>query len=212
MGISLDRVGKRYHDRWILRGVDLRIEPGMALALLGPNGIGKSTLLLMAAGLLRPSEGLVSWTMTDGQPGQEGAMAAQVAFAAPYVDFPEELPLNELIRHHFRFRPLRPGVDQASLPELWQLATSTDRPVRTFSSGMKQRVRLGLNFWTDVPFLFLDEPLTNLDESGKAWFDRCLAAEPAHRCRVIASNREDEVDACGVRVDVREFAPGHTRS
>lgn len=206
MEISLDRIGKRFRGNWVFRGLDRSIVQAERLAVLGPNGSGKSTLLQIMAGLLLHSEGEVN--LLDGNRRQlspEEHVQA-VSFTAPYLDLPEELPLGVLIKHHFRFRPLKSGLSGTDLPAMWMLEREVDVPVRYFSSGMKQRVKLGLALTTETPIVLLDEPLTNLDDRGREWYFDQIHHWTVDRTIIVASNRPDEYAFCTSQLDIRDFA------
>ncbi len=195
MRLTSSQLSKRYGNRWILR--DLTAEwagPG-AHAILGPNGSGKSTLLLLLAGLTLPTKGTVAWEI-DGKPLKADRVWKHLSLATPAMELLEELTLRELIVFHFGLRELRPGLSMDSLPELWQLSGQEDKQIGSFSSGMRQRVKLGLAFATATPFLFLDEPTAHLDEDGKAWFHAQLAPQLTGRLVLIASNDPQETAAC----------------
>jgi ABC-type multidrug transport system ATPase subunit len=196
MEILLDQIGKRFREQWVFRHLNLRLQSGDTLALLGPNGSGKSTLLQIMAGLLRPSEGQLH--ITDQQSGTLSAeqYMAQVSFTAPYLELPEELPLRELIKHHFRFRTAQPGTQLEMLPTQWLLGGEANRAISEYSSGMKQRVKLGLALCTDSAVVLLDEPLTNLDDQGRDWYDDQIRQHRQNRILIVARNRPEEYVFC----------------
>ncbi len=196
MEISLDQIGKRFREQWVFRNLNLHLHTDQSLAILGPNGSGKSTVLQIIAGLLRPSAGtLIVRDDHEAQISPEQYIH-QVSFTAPYLELPEELPLKELIRHHFRFRRSRTNVDLKSLPGRWLLAGEEDRPVGEYSSGMKQRVKLGLALNTESAIVLLDEPLTNLDDQGRDWYYDLVESHRQDRILVVASNRAEEYVFC----------------
>lgn len=206
MEISLEQIGKRYRGNWVFRGVDRCVHQAERLAVLGPNGSGKSTLLQIIAGLLLPSEGHLHLMRADGQRLSSEEHVQSISFTAPYLELPEELPLRVLLKHHFRFRSLISGLSLADLPTLWMLDREADVPVKYFSSGMKQRVKLGLALLTETPIVLLDEPLTNLDDRGREWYHDLIAHWAVDRTVIVASNREDEYVFCTSQLDIRNFS------
>lgn len=195
MELCLDSLGKRYRDEWIFRGVSARFEGPAAVAILGPNGSGKSTLMRLMAGLATPSEGRVD---RFSGPGKEKAHdgPGACAFTAPYLELPEELTIRQLIEFHFRFRIIRNGVELQDVSGILMLDRFADLEVQSCSSGMRQRLKLGLAFLTDSSFLFLDEPLTNLDERGTAWYGEMYERFGKDRLTFVASNRPEEHAFC----------------
>lgn len=89
--------------------------------------------------------------------------------------------------------------------DLMQLEAAADKPLINFSSGMKQRVKLGMAFFTASNIVFLDEPGTNLDKSGFEWFLTNLNALPADTIVFIASNQPAEYPEKAHKIDVLRY-------
>jgi ABC-type multidrug transport system ATPase subunit len=140
--IETSGLGKRYAREWIFRGLTHTFRPGTATAVLGPNGAGKSTLLNTLSGQLLPTAGTLTYAH-QGRAVPVEEVPPLLAYAAPYLELIEELTLNELLRFHTRFKPLRPGISPTRLTELMYLENSRHKLVRDCSSGMKQR-RVGV--------------------------------------------------------------------
>ncbi len=187
MRIHLDRAGKRFGREWIFRELTFTFEEGRHYAVTGPNGSGKSTLLRMLAGHLSPSKGKVVFS-TQGQPLDIDAVYARVAWAAPYIELIEEFTLVEALRFHQRFKPFLQGMGPQEAAAQLDLVRARDKQIRHFSSGMKQRLKLGLALLSDVSLVLLDEPTTNLDEAGTAWYHELVARFGSKRTIVVASN------------------------
>lgn len=195
MELCLDNLGKRYREEWIFRSVTARFEGPGAVAILGPNGSGKSTLMRLLAGLATPSEGKIEYVLASGG-GPTDLLSGSSAFTAPYLDLPDELTIKQLIAFHFAFRRIRENVRLAEVPAILLLNRHADLEVQSCSSGMRQRLKLGLAFLTDAPFLFLDEPLTNLDVEGNEWYGEMYRRYGMDRLVFVASNRVEEYAFC----------------
>ena len=202
MQISLERVGKKFNRDWIVRGATFTFAPGGAYAITGPNGSGKSTLLQLIAGLLPVTEGTVQYAEA-GRPLPAEGVFRRLAVAAPYLELIEEFTLTELLGFHRQFKPLVGGVSDADFLEITALHGARHKPVRHFSSGMKTRVKLGLAFLSDVPLLLLDEPTSNLDAAGTAWYGRMLETYGAGRTVIICSNQPYEYQTVPVVLTIR---------
>ncbi len=200
-------LGKRFRRDWIFRGLSRTFRPGSATALLGPNGAGKSTLLNTIAGQLLPTEGALTYTLA-GRLVDVDDLPRHLAYAAPYLELLEDLTLAELLRFHTRFKPLRAGVSVARLLDILYLAPAQHQLIREFSSGMKQRLKLGLALYATAPLLLLDEPTTNLDATGAAWYQEHLAATRAGRTILVSSNVPAEYGFCDAELQVPDFQPG----
>ena len=210
MLIELTGLGKRFQRDWIFRGLTRAFRPGSATAVLGPNGAGKSTLLNTISGQLLPTEGELTYTLA-GRPVAVEDLPQHLAYAAPYLELLEELTLLELLQFHTQFKPLRPGVSLDKLIGLMYLEKSRQQLVREFSSGMKQRLKLALALYANVPLLLLDEPTTNLDATGVAWFQEHTAATRAGRTLLLSSNVAAEYAFCDEQLLVTDFQTARVR-
>lgn len=204
MQIETSGLGKRYAREWVFRGLTHTFRPGSATAVLGPNGAGKSTLLNTLSGQLLPTAGTLTYAH-QGRAVPVEEVPPLLAYAAPYLELIEELTLIELLRFHTRFKPLRPGISPTWLTELMYLENSRHKLVRDFSSGMKQRLKLALALYADTPLLLLDEPTTNLDRAGVAWYQEHVRATLAGRTVLVSSNVLEEYDFCAEHLNVTDF-------
>lgn len=205
MQIEALGLGKRFGRDWIFRDLTYTFQSGTATALLGPNGAGKSTLLQVLAAYTLPNAGELKFSLGSRSISADD-VAGHLALCAPYLELIEELTLREQLHFHTRFRPLRTGLSAAQLIDIMQLSTAQHKLIRDFSSGMKQRVKLGLALYTDAPLLFLDEPTTNLDRAGVAWYHEHVAATTNGRTVLVSSNVEEEYAFCQASLHVTDFA------
>jgi ABC-type multidrug transport system ATPase subunit len=207
MKLQAEMLGKRYRREWILKNLNGQFEADETWAIVGPNGAGKSTLLRMLSGHLSPSAGELHSFYKD-KSIDSGALYALVGFAAPYLELIEEFTLREALDFHRQFKPLRPGIEAVDLPDIIQLPRSKNKEVRQFSSGMKQRLKLALALCFDTPLLLLDEPGTNLDREGIAWYQRLLEEQRSGRLVFIASNQEEDLQLCSHRLNIMDYKFG----
>jgi len=184
-------LGKRFGREWIFRNLNLEFQSGENYAITGANGSGKSTLLKILTGAVPANEGTFL-LIQDGKIIDIDKHYQSIALAAPYIELIEELTLPELLEFHFSFQKLQVGLGLKELPEILYLQTHLKKPISTFSSGMKQRVRLGLAFFSQSPLLLLDEPTTNLDLVGQEWYRAMLLRFQVGRITIIASNDVNE--------------------
>ncbi len=209
MKIVAENLGKRFNREWIFRHFSLTLEPATTYAITGPNGSGKSTLSQVLWGQVPPTAGVIQYHNNNALVPTTD-MFRYVAIAAPYMDLIEEFTLDETIRFHFKFKALSRGRDINKLADEMQLADSRHKKINTFSSGMKQRLKLALAFYSDTPLLFLDEPTTNLDKRAIAWYQENLAHR-AERTTIIASNQEDEYPSNAIKIDLSGYKQGVTK-
>ena len=166
--ISFRAFGKRFGRQVAVASLTFEILPGETVALIGPNGSGKTTSLKAAAGLIRPSEGEVLL----GRPGRSASdpQARQLlSFLPQRVSFPDSLSGREVVEF---FRRLRGAAAPRTLEALRfaSLNGAGDRAVSTYSGGMVQRLGLAVAMLPDAPILLLDEPTAALDPDGLCAF------------------------------------------
>lgn len=203
MTISLANVGRRFNQEWIFRGVNYEFNVAEKYAILGPNGSGKSTLLSVLLGSLSPSEGTINYKSGVDIPVEE--IYKSISFAAPYLDLIEEFTLQETIRFHFKFKAFYEGMNAESVLDLLGLAKSQDKALKYFSSGMKQRTKLALACCSNTPILLLDEPTSNLDKQGMAWYLELIEQFSVNRTLIIGSNQESEYSFCNHFVELTDY-------
>jgi len=203
--ISLSGIGKKFREQWIFRNISLEIFSGEKIAVTGSNGSGKSTFLQLLSGYITPSTGTVSWQSQNKNISNE-EVHKYISFASPYLEMIEEFTLGENLRFYTRFKPLKNGMTPGDLMALAGLDGAMEKQVRNFSSGMKQRLKLALAFNADTPLLLLDEPLTNLDDSGKEWYHKLVTSLDAGRTVIICSNQvKEETWFCDRRLHIEDY-------
>jgi len=204
MKIKLENIGRRFNREWIFRKVDYEFETGSSYAILGANGSGKSTLLQVIAGSLTPSEGHV--TYHDGLKNIEAEhIYRHIGLSTPYLELIEEFSLSELTDFHFSFKNYIEGVDQETLIGILGFEKIRNKPIRQYSSGMKQRVKLALAMCSDTPIALLDEPTANLDKQGVEWYLNLVSRFASRRLLIVCSNQEHEYQFCDHRLQVMDY-------
>ncbi len=202
--IALTNAGKRFGYEWIFRRLTYRLEAGQRYGLAGPNGSGKSTLMRILSGHLSLSQGEICF-QHNGQKLGTDLLYRHVSMAAPYIELIEELTLRELVFFHSRLRPFRKGLSAKEVIDLLGMRRVQEKPLRFFSSGMKQRVRLALALCTEAGIVLLDEPTTNLDAEGIRWFHNLFQAHSAERLVVVASNILEDLQLCAQILSVFDY-------
>lgn len=204
MKIILDNIGKKFPPDWIFKKIDLQLNQGLKYALIGPNGSGKSTLLKILSGHLSPSQGKMQAYHADTLIPID-SYYNYISFAAPYMDLIEEFTLAETVQFHARFKPLRNGMNVNDLIEVLKLKKALNKPLKYFSSGMKQRVKLGLALYSEVPLILLDEPTTNLDLEGADWYAEGINHLPATTLLVVASNTPSDYESFDHKIFIKDY-------
>ena len=163
--VEVDRVTKRFGSTLALDDVSLRVAAGKVLALLGPNGAGKTTLIRVLATLLAPDRGHASVAGYDVVKDARTirsliGLAGQYASVDELLTGRENLELVGLLYHLDRSEYQRRAQEAL---ERMTLTDAGDKPVKTYSGGMRRRLDLAASLIGQPPVLFLDEPTTGLD-------------------------------------------------
>ncbi|NJM25329.1 MAG: ABC transporter ATP-binding protein [Bacteroidia bacterium] len=194
ISIKVSDLGKRFHRDWIFRKLTYTFEPGEIYAITGPNGSGKSTLLQILWGQVPPSAGELHYVI-GGSTVAVDTLYRHIAIATPYMDLIDEFTLEEQLRFHFKLKTPRDGMTTDQMVSEMQLEHARSKTIGFFSSGMRQRLKLALAFFTVAPVLFLDEPGTNLDQKAFQWYLDQLQKAARSGVVFIASNQPAEYQA-----------------
>ncbi len=205
MQIVVEGIGKKFVREWILRGATFELRTGQRYVFVGPNGSGKSTCLQLLTGMFPVSEGTIRYVDDSGMEIGVDDWYKYIVVAAPYMELVEEFTLREHIDFHMKFKSFKNGMSAGAFEEFIQLPTASDKFVRHFSSGMKQRLKLGLAFMSDVPVVFLDEPTSNLDTQGIAWYLDNVSALSENQIVILGSNVSQEYEFCENIISVSAF-------
>lgn len=208
-GISIHAKGlsKRFNREWIFKDASFVFEAGNIYSVIGPNGSGKSTLLQVVWGQVPPSSGSIEYQGTSG-PVAVDQVYQHISIATPYLELIEEFTLKELLDFHFRLRNSRDGMRTEEMMERMYLSAARDKFISNFSSGMKQRLKLGLAFFSQSDVIFLDEPGTNLDATALNWYREELSRLPSDVIVVVASNDPREYHESAKTIRITDFKPG----
>jgi ABC-type multidrug transport system ATPase subunit len=205
MKISLTNCGKRFNREWIFRRFSYEFLKGQTYAITGPNGSGKSTLLQVIGGALVTSEGQATYETADAKLVEPDNVFRHIAIAAPYLEVVEEMTLNEFLHFHQQFKPFLPGTNIKEVIDRVGLTAASDKQIRYYSSGMKQRVKLIQAIYSDVDILLLDEPCTNLDAEGIEMYQRLIADLQNNRTIIVSSNDIQEYGFCQHTLRITDY-------
>jgi len=205
MRILLTDTGKRYNREWIFRHLHQEFSTGVSYAITGPNGSGKSTLLQLISGAILPNEGRLELKDHAGSPVDPENHFRHVSIAAPYLELVEEMTGLEFLQFHAAFKPFLHGLTALSVADRVELSHAAGKQIRYYSSGMKQRLKLAQCILSDTAFVLLDEPCTNLDQTGIDLYHALIREHTAGRCVIVSSNDSAEYGFCSVNLDILHY-------
>ena len=189
--ISVNDLSKRFNREWIFRHLTFDFLPGQTYAITGPNGSGKSTFLQVAWGQMPQTSGSITYKKGSDTLDVEEVFE-HISIATPYMDLIDEFTLKEMLDFHFSLKSIRPGFSVEDLLRIMYLEKAAEKQIINFSSGMKQRLKLGLALYTQADAYFFDEPGSNLDHTAFEWYKQELNRLPRRAMVFIASNNADE--------------------
>jgi heme exporter protein A len=164
-GLGVESVHVWRGDRHVLKGVSIQVRPGELLHVSGPNGTGKTTLLRVVSGLLRPEQGVVSWlgrSIESSRAEYHAALAYSSHEAALKSDLTalENLRFSVGLKRRVTLQALRAALDRTGV------AACADLPARVLSAGQRRRVAMARVVAMNAALWLLDEPYSNLDSAG----------------------------------------------
>ncbi len=167
--IRIQGLTKSFKGKEVLKGVDLVVEKGTMLALLGPNGVGKTTIIRILSTLLKPDAGVAFVNGFDVVKNPD-KVRESIGLTGQYAAVDEYLTATENLEMFGRLYRLSIADAKKRAQELlaqFDLTEAAQRSVKTFSGGMRRRLDLALSLIATPPILFLDEPTTGLDPRSR---------------------------------------------
>jgi ABC-2 type transport system ATP-binding protein len=203
--ISGRGLAKSFGDVKALAGVDLDVAPGSVLGLLGPNGAGKTTFVRVLTTLLKPDAGSASVVGLDVI-RQAAEVREKIGLAGQYAAVDENLTGLENLTMVGRLYGSSRRAAKARGRELlsrFDLVEAADRPVKTYSGGMRRRLDLAAALVATPPVLFLDEPTTGLDPRSRLGLWEVIEMLVADGTTVLLTTQYlDEADRLADRIVV----------
>ena len=183
--IHLHQVEKDFTDTRVLHKLSYHFKAGESYLILGANGSGKSTLLALITGFYRPSRGSIQYS---SQGRHIEASYKHFGLAAPYIDMPPALTIEEIISLSTQIAPNKKAF-KTLLLEIG-LYHHRKKRISVLSSGMRQRVLLGMIFGHLPSIILLDEPFHHLDPKYKAYCTRSVRSSTDAGCLVIVCSSD----------------------
>lgn len=204
MNLTLEGTGlkKVFNRRTIFDNVAFSITFGQTLLVTGKNGSGKSTLVKIISNVLTPTAGTIGLHI-DGRRVEGALLSARIGLVSPYLQLYDEFSAEENLRYAVTLRGRTPDAQAiAMLLRKVFLDRRKDDPVRTYSSGMKQRLKYAFALSSDPLILILDEPTSNLDLEGIAMVKEIMQEQRNKGILIVATNDLSDVTEYDAQVDL----------
>jgi heme exporter protein A len=200
--MSLNKVFGR---RLIFNNLNFKFENKGIYGISGSNGSGKSTLIKIIAGIISPSSGSIIHN-NNNKPVIPEKLHNHIGFVSPYLVLYDEFSALENLKYFSEIRNIRLDTEKVNyLLDKFLLLNRKDDFVKTYSSGMKQRLKFIFALIHSPQVLLLDEPTSNLDSEGKEKVYSILNKESASSIIIIASNEETDLEICSTRIQLENY-------
>ena len=203
--IEAKSVKKNFGRRLIFENINFQFKDKGIFGISGPNGSGKSTLVKIIAGLISPSEGEIIHLNNEGEIESE-KLHNHIGFVSPYLVLYDEFTALENLNHFSKIRGVDFNKEKIDyLLTKFLLFNRKDDFVKTYSSGMKQRMKFIFALMHSPQLLILDEPTSNLDAEGKESVYSIVNEEGLNNIVIVASNEETDLALCDEIIKLEQF-------
>jgi heme exporter protein A len=203
--LKAENVTKSFGRRLIFKNINFEISNSGTLGISGANGAGKSTLVKIIAGINSPSAGNVIHKVDNKEITFE-KLHNFIGFVSPYLVLYEEFSAWENLTFFAEIRNTPFNKEKIGyLFNLFLLSNRKDDLVKTYSSGMKQRLKFIFALMHSPKLIILDEPTSNLDTEGKECVYKIIEKESNENIVIIASNEESDLQSCQRIIRLENF-------
>ncbi len=203
--IHAESLSKTFGRRLIFSGLSFGFEKNGVYGISGPNGSGKSTLVKIIAGLISPSKGKVKHSV-EGKEIPAEKLHNFIGFVSPYLVLYEEFTAWENLELFADIRNVPFNKERIEyLLKVFLLYDRKDDLVKTYSSGMKQRMKFIFALMHSPRLLILDEPTSNLDDEGKESVYKIVRESGQDSIVLIASNEKTDLELCSERIVIQDY-------
>jgi len=193
MRIEAKNIYKHFNSRVVLKNVHFEVHSGESLVITGPNGSGKTTLIRIICGLISPNKGeLHFYNEKEEIPAEDRYQ--YIGLVGPYLQLYNQLTAWENIEFFSKIRGIkRETAYYLNLMERLGLRGREEDVLKTYSSGMQQRMKYVIALLHEPEILILDEPTANLDEKGSRIVYEIMQEQMASKLLILATNEPNEV-------------------
>ncbi len=203
--LHVKNISKFFGRRLIFKDMTFEINNNGIIGISGDNGSGKSTLVKIIAGITSPSSGEILH-QDQGKEIIPEKLHNYIGFVSPYLVLYEEFSAYENLSFFSNIRGIKLNIERADfLLEKLLLFKRKDDLVKTYSSGMKQRLKFIFALIHNPSLIILDEPTSNLDSGGKDTVYQLVENESKSNIIIIASNEQSDLNLCQREIKLEDF-------
>jgi heme exporter protein A len=198
-----ESINKTFGRRLIFKDISFKLNSSTIFGISGPNGSGKSTLVKIIANIISPSSGKLIHNFNGTEIKPEN-LHNHIGLVSPYLVLYDEFTAYENLNYFSEIRgiPFNKGrVDD--LLNKFLLFNRKEDLVKTYSSGMKQRLKFIFALMHSPQLIILDEPTSNLDDEGKEVVYELVKEEGSNNIVIIASNEKTDLSLCNETIDLK---------
>ncbi|OGU33467.1 MAG: ABC transporter ATP-binding protein [Ignavibacteria bacterium GWA2_35_9] len=200
-----ESVNKTFGRRLIFRDINFKLNSSTIFGISGPNGSGKSTLVKIIANIISPSSGKLVHSI-NGTEIKPEKLHNYIGLVSPYLVLYDEFTAYENLNYFSEIRGI--SFDKEKVDELlnkFLLFNRKDDLVKTYSSGMKQRLKFIFALMHSPQLIILDEPTSNLDDEGKEVVYQLVKEEGSRNVVIVASNEKTDLNLCTNKIDLNDY-------
>ena len=203
--LTAESVNKTFGRRLIFKDINLKLNSSTIFGISGPNGSGKSTLVKIIANIISPSSGKLVHNLNGNEIKPE-KLHNHIGLVSPYLVLYDEFTAYENLNYFSEIRGTSFNKERIDdLLNKFLLFNRKDDLVKTYSSGMKQRLKFIFALMHSPQLIILDEPTSNLDDEGKEVVYELVKEEGRKNIVVIASNEKTDLNLCLDIIDLNKF-------
>jgi heme exporter protein A len=203
--LEVTQLTKYFGRRLIFNNLNFKFVDNGIYGISGPNGSGKSTLVKILAGIIGSNKGKVKHSINDKEIIEE-KIHNHIGFVSPYLILYEEFSAEENLMMFAKIRGVEYNKQRIDhLFEKFLLYKRKDDFVKTYSSGMKQRLKFIFALMHSPQLIILDEPTSNLDDEGKNSVYEIVREEGKKNIVLIASNEKNDLELCSETIFLENY-------
>jgi len=200
-----ESINKTFGRRLIFKDINFKLNSSTIFGISGPNGSGKSTLVKIIANIISPSSGKLVHNL-NGSKIKPEKLHNHIGLVSPYLVLYDEFTAYENLNYFSEIRGIPFNKERVvDLLNKFLLFNRKDDLVKTYSSGMKQRLKFIFALMHSPHLIILDEPTSNLDDEGKEVVYELVKEEGRKNIVIVASNEKNDLSMCEKIIDLNIY-------